>query len=152
MTILDHVWLVRLFEKSRAIQMIAWIHFSCYVQKPFLLRLFHNIGITSYSWPGQIYSENGLCFFIAMLKLPVQSKEVQENKQTKKGSNLNAQHACSFWVCCLCIALLNVKGMIPAQMGGMAKRGTKTGILCFLSPAQILLHVCSFIVVFFSLK
>lgn len=31
-----------------------------------------------------------------MLMLPVQSKEVEENKQTKTGSNLNAQHACSF--------------------------------------------------------
>lgn len=36
--------------------------------------------------------------------------------------------------------------------GGIAKRGTKMGILCFLSLAQILLRVCSFIVVFFSLK
>lgn len=150
---IDHVWLVRLcFENSRTAQMIAWIHFSCYVQNPFLLRLFHNIGITSYSWPGQIYNENDLCFFIEMLKLPVQSKEVPKNKQTKEGIKFKCTACLQLWVCCLCIALLNVKSMIPAQMGGMAKRGTKTGIFCFLYPAQILLRVCSFIVVFFSLK
>lgn len=131
-TILDHVWLVRLcFENSRTAQMIVWIHFSCYVQNPFLLRLFHNIGITSYSWPGQIYNENDLCFFIEMLKLPVQSKEVPENKQTKEGINFKCTARLQLWVCCLCIALLNVKSMIPAQMGVWPREEPRQGYSAF---------------------
>lgn len=82
--------------------------------------------------------------FISVLQcLSFLSSPKKHRKINKKGIKFKCTACLQLWVCFLCIALLNVKSMLAAQMGGIAERGTEMGILsCTDFTACLFFHCC----------